>query len=298
MPIPDALAQAAAQVGQAAARPLPWTAAPVDVAPREAGRVTAVDAGRAVLVDNGALWAVAVRAAAVMWPGHRREVEPVVHACVPDDAEELVAQAAAGMGLPTLRALGAEGLAEALMSLHEAHAARQAVQERPDLLLVDGALHGLAPEAARLVDPVLVAAAEAGVPVVGIAKRSGMSAGVPLVPAVAAAVRRPGPWAVPVPGREGVFIARLHARAPHAYRVDVAAPGDPLDVLGMLLPLARDAVYTGYPYPLALAHNAVALGHGTAADLRDRLRAAVLRAHGPATARWLDDPHAMLDENR
>jgi len=261
--------------------------------PSEPGPVVAVDGSHAVLVDNGSTWVVAYRATAVAWPGPAPlPVEPEVVGATPEEAQGLLDRAYAAWGLEPPRVAGADSFAAALRALAEAQAAVQAAGSLPrgGLLLVDGALLGLPPAAQALADRILNAGRLHGVRVVGIAKRSGISRdGTALVPALSR-LGPAGAWAVEV--EPGVFVARLHPSSPFAFRVD----GSRAD-LGRLLPLSRDAVYVGYPYPLAVAHNAVALTAGTVSDLKERLRTAAARLGGAEAVARLADFHETLDRN-
>ena len=260
----------------------------------EPPRCVAVDGSSAVLVDNGTAWVVAFRAAALAWPGEPQpEPHPQVVATLPSEAQALVAQRFARLGLPEPAVRTADALADALRSLAELEAALAAVAEMPPrgILLVDGALAGLPPTPAALAARLAEACRARGVRLAGIAKRSGLERGsLPLIPALiaqAAAKGVAGPWSVEA--EPGVHIAKLHAAAQHAFRID-----GPADLLPDLAALARDAVYTGYPYPLALAHNRVAL---TGPHVRE-LKAALdleLRKRGAAPAGA--DFHAVLDAN-
>src|SRR5688500_3474198 len=54
-------------------------------------RCIAVDGSSAVLVDNGSAWVVAVRAAAVVWPGPAEpEPAPQVTATLPSEAQAAI----------------------------------------------------------------------------------------------------------------------------------------------------------------------------------------------------------------
>lgn len=295
----DPFASAADLLKHRSGRPLPFTP---DHRPLEAGplpsRSVAVDGSHAVLVDNGAVWVVAVSAAAVPWNPDSpppMPCEPAVHAAVPADAPQQVADAYAPLGLEPPRVRSAEAYAEALRDLAELQAARDALEGMggDDLLLVDGALENLAPGARRLADRLLEKGEATGVPVAGVAKRSRLdSGGVPLVSTLHAR-GPPGAWSVAVPDYRLAHVARLHPDAPHAFRVDATDAGS----LSALVPLARDVVYLGYPYPLAVAHNTVALTGHRVHDLRSRLVEAVRVQAGPEAFRLLEDFHAVLDRN-
>jgi hypothetical protein len=292
------LEAAAELLAQRAARPLrPVEFRPLAPAPREAlPPCAAVDGSSAVLVDNGSAWVVAYRAAAVPWPGARpAEPEPHIAAALPAEAQRLVDEAYAREGLPSPAVRTADAFADALRSLAEHGAAMAAAASLPGggLLLVDGALYGLPTEADAAMARLAEACRARGVKLAGVAKRSGIEgSGLPLVPALLAdaAVRgATGAWAVEA--GPGVHVAKLHRASAHAFRVD----GGP-ELLPLLAAMADDAVYAGYPYPLAKAHNLVALTGSHVRDLQARLDLALLR-RGRAAVGLARDFHAVLDAN-
>jgi hypothetical protein len=263
---------------------------------REPLRCLAVDGSSAVLVDNGSAWVVAVRAAAVAWPGPAQpEPEPQVTATLPAEAQATVDARYAGLGLEGPAVRSADAFAEALRDAAELEATLAAVAMAAPgtLLLVDGALHGLPPTAAAIAARVVEAARAARLRVAGIAKRSGIEgSGLPLVPSLLAEAEArglDGPWSVEA--EPGVHVAKLHRAAQHAFRIDADA-----DVLPLLASLSNDAAYTGYPYPLAVAHNRVALTGAHVRDLKARLDLE-LRRKGAAAAGLARDFHAVLDAN-
>lgn len=246
------------------------------------GPVVAVDGSHAVLVDNGAVWVVAHRASALAWPGPAHPVPPVVAAATPEEAARI-----AGRPLAS-----AEAFAAALRERAELGALGRAIASAAPgaLVLADGALHGLPPDAQADADAARRLAASRGVALVAVAKRTTLERdGVPLVPALHAQGPA-GTWAAAV--ADGVFVARLHAAAPCAFRVDAACVAD----MARLVPLARDAAYVGYPYPLAKVHNQVAFTAGAVAELRAGLERA-LRQAGPDAMRAVADFHDTLDRN-
>ena len=76
-----------------------------------------------------------------------------------------------------------------------------------------------------------------------------------------------------------IFVAHLAPTATHAFRVDVArGPAEPHEVLGRLAALSGDPAFTGYPYPLARAHQAARVTGYAVADVRRAFRDALARA--------------------
>jgi hypothetical protein len=274
-----------------AIRPIPAHYLPLT--PREPGPVAAVDGSRAILVDNGSVWVAATRATVVAWPGPpQAEAAPRIHATAAVQAQERLDSAYARHGLEAPAPRSADAWADALCSLEEFESTLQATEQVPSgsLMLVDGSLAGLPRHAQMLADRLLEAAKRRGVCLVGVAKRSGLDRdGIALVPHLL----RNGPaqpWAVQV--QEEVHIARLHRAAAHAFRVD-----GPLEGIERLLPLCRDVVYAGYPYPLAVAHNRVALTASHVRDLKSRLAGQARRAGGAQAMALLADFHDTLDRN-
>ncbi|MFO1535583.1 MAG: DNA double-strand break repair nuclease NurA [Thermoplasmatota archaeon] len=263
------------------------------LAAQEPGPVAAVDGSHAVLVDNGSVWVVATRAAAVVWPGPTREAEPELHAAKAQDAQDAVSAAYLSFGLEPPRTATATAWAEAWRALRELEACQRAIATAPPggLVLLDGALSGLPPGPQEMADRLRKAAEGHGVRLVGVAKRSALErGGLALVPHLHA-TGPAGPWRVEA--EPGVHVAKLHSQAPHAFRVDA----QDLAWLGALLPLCRDAVYVGYPYPLAVAHNRAALTGGVVAELKARLALAARAEGGVAAAHLLADFHEVLDRN-
>jgi hypothetical protein len=267
------------------------------------GPVAAVDGSHAVLSDNGAVWIGATRAAAVPWPRPAPTAAPAprIHVATPAEAQAQLDARYAMLGLESVRAASAEAWLEALRGLDELDAALAAAGALPSggLLLIDGALRGIPRQPQAIADRIRAAAEGRGVAVIGVAKRSGLeSGGHPLVPLLQR-TGPPGRWLVEVEGGDGpagaavrTYVARLHPRSLHAFRIDAQDAA----AVARLVSMSRDAAYCGYPYPLALAHNAVALTASDVGDLRSSLDAA-LRRHGAPVASLVADFHAVLDRN-
>lgn len=293
--------EAARLLGRRSRLPLPFDPVFTPLAPSEAPPVAAVDGSHTVLVDNGVVWVVAVRAVAAAWPDHDHGQAPAtVRAVLPDEAADEVAHACTQRGLePPVSVRSADAYAEALRELEELDQAVHAMRTLPrgGLVLWDGALERLPRGPAARAERLLEAAARHGVDLAGVAKRSRLNRdGVPLLPAL----HREGTgrmqdqaWSVRVPDYAMAHVAKLHPQAAQAFRVDATRP----EVLGRLAPLCRDAVYLGYPYPLAAAHNAAVLTASEADLLRGRLQDAVRAEGGEAADALLRDFHDTLDRN-
>ncbi len=291
------MADAAFRISQQATRRLDFMPAFRHVkASQRPPSCVAVDGSHAVLADNGFLWVVAVRAEAVVWPGPKLpEVDPAIFAATPDEARAIVEQVYSILGAPAPPIRSAESFAEAMRAADETSKAIVAAR-RGGLLLIDGAVEGLPPGPAALISAIRAAVTTSGGRLVGVAKRSGLEhGGAPVVSEILRLGTESMPkqaWAAPVPGMDGVWVAKLHGASLHAFRIDCSA-----DYLPGLAALSRDAVYAGYPYPLALAHNRVALTAGHVKELRGRLDAEVRRVGGGAAAGQVRDFHAVLDRS-
>lgn len=256
------------------------------IEPRDPPPCAAVDGSHAVVIDTGAVWVVATRAAIAT---EQRADPPLrIHATLAIDAQDDIDRRFAERGLTPPPVRGADAYATALRSLEELDAATQAVRDLPEggLLLIDGAITGLPAAAQEIADRILDRATARGIHLVGVSKRSGLAdEDGPLLPRLR---RSAGPVDRPVSTRlPGCFGAILHPGATHAFRID----GEQ-SCLPWLAAMSRDAVYIGYPYPLAKAHNAATITHAECRRIRERL----VRDAGPHA--WaLDDFHAVLDRN-
>ena len=285
------------------------------LAPGEApALVAAVDGSSRTLLDGGAFAVVALRAGRVVvrdgavaereaplevrlleagtfadeWSERYRRVTGRLPAEQPADLQT---------ALEWLRELAET---EAALAALEALVAVLEASADDALLLLDGALtspHAPARDALRLV---LDRADAAGVTVAAVAKRSALARdGAPLLPAL----MRDSPdgcWRAPLDcdslGTPGAV--RLNPASEWAFRLDVAG-GDYGAVAASLAGLARDAVYPGYPWPLAQAHNLVIIDGDLTDALRQALQGAALE-QGLAPGAWdvlFSDYHEVLDRS-
>ncbi len=287
--------------------------------------VAAVDGSSRMLLDGGAFAVVALRAgrvvvrdgeeAAAADSGEVLEREAVLEVRLleadsfADEWSERYREATGR--LPAEQPPDLAAALEWLRELAETEAALAALEvlaiagaagsDAPgSLLLLDGALtspHAPARDALRLV---LDRADTAGVTVAAVAKRSSLARnGAPVLPGL----MRDSPdgcWRAPLDcdslGRPGAV--RLNPASEWAFRLDVAG-GDYGAVAASLAALARDAVYPGYPWPLAQAHNLVIIDSDLTDALRQALQGAALE-QGLAPGAWdvlFSDYHAVLDRS-
>jgi len=252
---------------------------PIEPAP---GRICAVDGGSAILFDGGSFTIAAVRAGSVLYDGTRSVSEDVSSIGVRlFGSSEIDGDGGFMEPISSWRAGMEEGASiDAIVSLGAG-----------DVLAIDGALIGAG--AGSRTERILTAAAERRVHVVGVSKKTRLvHEGRPAVmnamlSADACGVSRP--WHVPLMTRSGVTtsIAMLHPVSTFAFRIDHTDPG----ALGVLAAASGDPVYPGYPYPLARAHNAVAIHTPTSRGLRSVLADRCRALDG------LGEFHEVLDRN-
>ena len=180
------------------------------------------------------------------------------------------------------------------------------------IVCADGSLHVGPGVNAGQIATVTRVAAERGVALVGVTKKSSLRWGdyQPLVPRLA---RRGDdlfgevPWFTRINTDvddprfySDLFCARLGgATAGFAFRVDVArgSPYGPGEVLGHIAAVSDDAQLPGYPYPLMRVHQLVSCRGGLKVDLRRDFRDALGRL-GVALAdveQLFTDVHVFLD---
>ena len=240
-------------------RPLARAAAP----PAE---VWAVDGGQAVVADARCLQLVVARAARACVRQGRCDLE--------DEGELRAFLLGGGENRAVAAGLGL-GIAE------DATVDLNLLRDHEEWVAVDRCVREAAPGALVLVDgdletdwrvppswltDLLARAAERGVTVAAVTKRSSLSrGGAPLLGGLEIeAGRELGPralwWAPVARSRAGarVVAARLDADAPYAFRVDISPGVDPEEALSSLSALCDDAGFPGYPYPLTVADRLAA----------------------------------------
>lgn len=182
------------------------------------------------------------------------------------------------------------------------------------VLAFDGALWAGIKGIGEMLRRIVKTAMEKNIVLCAISKRSMLTHdGCPLIPKVQLLGENTHPgktWFLPLTidpkyaDKEfgEVFVARLHARARHVFRVDIALPeGTSLEeAFGKLARLSNDPTYVGYPYPLARVHNEVAFTRSEIEEFRHMMmRAAIRRGMDPKE--WhltFQEFHDVLDIGR
>ncbi|MFN2609012.1 MAG: DNA double-strand break repair nuclease NurA [Acidimicrobiales bacterium] len=243
-------------------RPLARAAAPADV--------WAVDGGQALVADARCLQLLVVRAGRVRFRDGACVVE--------EEGEPRAALLGGGEAAATRRALGmglapdASVDANLVRDCEEWRAVAASVEQADAgaLVLVDGDLQPDWRIPSSFLAGLLARAADRGVTLAGVTKRSSLArGGAPLLGQLEAegeaTLGARSLWWAPVartrpdvgPGLQ-VLAARLDPDARFAFRVDLAATADPGAVLASLSALCDDAAFPGYPYPLTVADRLAA----------------------------------------
>jgi len=290
--------------------------APIE--PREPGTVWAIDGGSCTVADGRSFQVAAFRAARVRF---RSGVTDLVEAPALDVRAVSRSNAPPAARAVLAELVGAEPeqlpeLTRPVDAFREWGEWRQTLRtiaeaEPGDLVLVDGSLSGGMLVPAEVVRRAHREAVERGVALAGVVKASTLYWGrhAPLVTLLKRrADREVGAtrWAAristdPVFARVYVgeiFVAHLAPTAAHAFRVDVArGPIDADEVLGRLAAISGDPAFTGYPYPLARAHQAARVTGYAVADVRRAFRDSLGRAGlGPDDVEVLfQDFHEVLN---
>lgn len=267
------------------------------------------------MADARCLQVVATRAARTRWKGGRCTLEEVgdmaVHVLTGTGGGAEGRRSLSEMSAPT--APGAPVDLNLLRDWSEWRLVAESVEEAEPgaIVLVDGDLQPDWRIPARWLAELLSRAAERKVTLMGITKHSSLArGGAPLVgqlelEAEAAlgpracwwahiAVRRPevGPGLL-------VVVARLDPDARFAFRIDLPADADAAQFLGQLSPLADDAGFPGYPYPLSVADRLAACPGWAREELWAELQNALDLAGLPEDVkeRAFADRHALMERS-
>lgn len=272
----------------------------------------AVDGGQALVADARCLQLLVTRAARVCF---------AEGTCVTEDEGELRATLLGGEAerATALAALELPGVsADAAVDVNllrdrwewDAVARCVAECEPGAMVLVDGDLQPDWRIPSSFLADVLAAAAERGVVLAGVTKRSSLArGGAPLLgwleQEAEAALGSRATWWAPVArtrtdvGRGGVQVvaARLDPDAPYAFRIDLPAWVDPEAALGALSAVSDDAAFPGYPYPLSVVDARAACPGWLRREVRDELESLLDVAGVPLDVRRraFDDRHDLME---
>ena len=243
-------------------RPLSRRPAPADV--------WAVDGGQALVADARCVQLLVTRAARVRFRHGECVVEEegALRAHLLGGAQGRAARESLGLDL------GPDATVDAnlLRDRWEWEAVERCVEEAEAgaVVLVDGDLQPDWRIPSTYLATILARAAERGVTLAGVTKRSSLArGGAPLLGQLetdgAAGLGPRALWWAPVARTRPdvgyglqVAAARLDPDARFAFRVDLPADADAEAVLGSLSALCDDAAFPGYPYPLTVADRLAA----------------------------------------
>jgi hypothetical protein len=268
------------------------------IARSPSGTVSAIDGSNTMVLDGGTFALAAIRAARTTFTGNERAgraVTPITLVTIGpghrnQDFDELFRKC---FGAPPHRGLDnadPERASAILRDTLEYWVARETAEALPAgaLLLLDGALRVSSQNHEPVLSEIIETAAERGLLLAAIAKRTRATwgGGHPLLPALAGLVAEyeiQGPWWTKVDlhlidhteyrqGRHGdIYVASLHPFRARPLKMELPKGMDDRRVEATMQALAAcsgDGRIPGYPYPLLDAHRTVALGE----EITDRIR--------------------------
>jgi hypothetical protein len=260
-------------------------------------RVAAVDGSNSMILEAGLLTIAAVRAVVSCYAGGKREflsTTPLrlVRLGMEDEIVNFISIYEGCFGRTPESGLPGDDRSDAVAVIRdtlEHSAALHALDrmEAGDLLLLDGGLRVSHASHRPVLNDLLVKAGANDVMVAGISKHSSVTwgDGLPLVLSVDRYARRCGirpPYYVRIPEelmdrhrygqwqRGVVYVAKLHPRAPRAFKIEVPDyAGDKAvgDTFQACAAYADDARVPGYPFPLLDAHRKVRITE----DIREHI---------------------------
>jgi hypothetical protein len=286
--------------------------------PRACPNSCAVDGGSTIVLDCGSfvVGAVSVGHVVAGEAGSILEARSELRLITASQADKASAYRELFRNLmgaePTDQPSTLESLVSRVRNLLELREAGELVAKVTEgtIVMIDGALWAGLRDLAPLIERTARTAAERGVCLMGVSKRSMLYAGHrPLVPYLSRLGRKAlgeRLWAYPVDLREyedrvfgATYVAHLHPVSRFSFRVDVnptpsvGATG----ALAMLASLSDDPGYLGYPYPLARVHNEVAISGELRGELERSLKRA-LASEGADVSLiedYASDFHRILD---
>ncbi len=277
------------------------------IGPVPAGTVSAVDGSNAMVLDGGSIALAAIRAARTTFTGNERAgraITPLTLVTIGPghrntDFDELFREC---FGVPPHKGLDnadPERASAILRDTLEYWVVQETAATAPagSLLLLDGAMRVSSQNHEPVLAGIVETAAERGVLLAAVAKRTKATwgGGHPLLPALAGLVAEyeiPGPWWTRIDphlidhteyrqGRHGeIFVASLHQKVSRLLKMELPRGTDDRTAAATMQALAAcagDGRIPGYPYPLLDAHRMVAIGDELKDQVQQDLRAGLTR---------------------
>jgi hypothetical protein len=277
------------------------------ISPGTAGTVSAVDGSNAMVLDGGSMALAAIRAARTTFIANERlarATTPLMLVTIGPghrnaDFDELFREC---FGAPPHKGLDnadPERASAVLRDTLEYWVAQQTAGVLPagSLLLLDGALRVSSQNHESVLAGIIETAAERGVLLAAIAKRTRATwgGGHPLLPALAGLVAEYGidaPWWTRIDphlidhteyrqGRHGeIVVASLHSAVNRPLKLELPKGTDDRTAAATMQALAAsagDGRIPGYPYPLLDAHRAVAITEELVSQIQQDLRAGLTK---------------------
>jgi hypothetical protein len=277
------------------------------IGPGPSGTVSAVDGSNAMVLDGGSLALAAIRAARTTFTANERAgraATPLTLVTIGPghrntDFDELFRECFGALPHHGLDNADPERASAVLRDTLEYWVAQQTAASLPAgaLLLIDGALRVSSQNHEPVLAEIIKTAAERGVLLAAVAKRTRATwgGGHPLLPALAGLVAEygiAGPWWTRIDphlidhteyrqGRHGeIFVASLHPLVSRPLKMEFPKGTNyqaAAATMQALAACAGDGRIPGYPYPLLDAHRTVAIKEELVDRVQQDLRAGLTR---------------------
>ena len=277
------------------------------IEPGPSGTVSAVDGSNATVLDGGSVTLAAIRAARTTFTGNERAgraATPLTLVTIGPghrnaDFDELFRECFGDLPHKGLDNADPERASAVLRDTLEYRVAQQTAASLPagSLLLLDGALRVSSQNHEPVLAGIVNTAAERGVLLAAVAKRTRATwgGGHPLLPALAGLVAEygiAGPWWTRIDprlidhteyrqGRHGeIFVASLHPGVSRPLKMELPKGTDDRTAAATMQALAAcagDGRIPGYPYPLLDAHRTVEITDALVDQMQQDLRAGFVK---------------------
>jgi hypothetical protein len=277
------------------------------IAPGFSGTVSAVDGSNATVLNGGNVAIAAIRAACTTFTGNERAgraATPLTLVTIGPghknhDFDTLFEECFPGLTHKGLDNADLEKASASLRDTLEYWVASETAKTLPEgaLLLIDGALRVTNQSHEPVLAGIVSTAAERGVLLAAVAKRTRATwgGGHPLLPALAGLVAEygiTGPWWTKIDphlidhteyhqGRHGeIFVASLHPKVSRPLKMELPKGTDDRAAAATMQALAAcadDGRIPGYPYPLLDAHRTVVIPEELVDQVQQDLRAGLTK---------------------